>query len=359
MTFTLPVCHQAIPSGGHASTPGATLKMPAGRGGAARDAGSADGRAAVAALGAGAGTRRCPLPLLPPSRSRRRARAEPTPPCPRRRASSSAAPSVSAPGTDAAGRGPPVLQARPGCGGRSAGRGGKGMGGEERGAIAVGAAKIPGRLLLTAGPRGRSGPGAAPVSRPARGCGGVKARPGLRGCLPGGSGQGGFGVWRGVGWQLCRAPVSSAPGEGLGVGTSLHGIIHYRPQNSQEPGNILGVCARSWACPSLRCLLSGSGIKAPLAAGAWRGERNSPPRQPRPGWGVWLLSLFGCWKLAGHRKELCNDGWENEISPFREGRASIEPCHASVCAQDGTGAIKGLGICSCVSVREEAEALRG
>lgn len=42
---------------------------------------------------------------------------------------------------------------------------------------------------------------------------------------------------------------------------------------------------------------SGSGIKAPLAAGAWRGERNSPPGQPRLGWGVRLLSLFGCCKL--------------------------------------------------------------
>lgn len=103
---------------------------------------------------------------------------------------------------------------------------------------------------------------------------------------------------------------------------------------------------------------SGSGIKAPLAADAWCGVRNSPPGQLRLGWGVWLLSLFGCCKLAGHGKELCNDGWENEISPFREGTASIEPCHASVCAQDATGAIKGFGICSCVSVRE-AEALRG
>lgn len=89
---------------------------------------------------------------------------------------------------------------------------------------------------------------------------------------------------------------------------------------------------------------SGSGIKAPLAAGAWRGEGNSPPGRAAPV-SVWLR------KLAGHRKELCNDGWENEISAFGEGAASIEPWHASVCAQDGSGAIKGLGICPCVSGR--------
>lgn len=79
--------------------------------------------------------------------------------------------------------------------------------------MAPGAARIRGRLLLTAaGPAGgaaprlpRCRPGAAPVSRPARGCDRVKGRPDLRGCLPGRFGTRGFcGVARcGVAAVLC------------------------------------------------------------------------------------------------------------------------------------------------------------
>lgn len=80
----------------------------------------------------------------------------------------------------------------------------------------------------------------------------------------GGSGQGGF-----VGRGLTDSPaLSSELRQGLGLGRSLHGIIHYRLQNSQEPGNIpRRVCQElGLPFPSGVCSVSG-GIKAPLAAG--------------------------------------------------------------------------------------------
>lgn len=96
-------------------------------------------------------------------------------------------------GEGGGGCGPPVLPAPVGCGG--------GIAEEGRGPIAVGAAEIPGLLLLTAGP------GAAPVSRPARGCEGVKARPVLRGCLPRRFGTGGF-----CGVATCGVAAVPCPG---------------------------------------------------------------------------------------------------------------------------------------------------
>lgn len=93
---------------------------------------------------------------------------------------------------------------------RAPGPGGlrEGIAGEGRGPVAVGAAEIPGQLLLTAGACGRSGPGAVPVSRPARGCDGVKARLVLRGCLPRRFGTGGF-----CGVLTCGVAAVPCPGE--------------------------------------------------------------------------------------------------------------------------------------------------
>lgn len=226
------------------AVPRATLKMPAGRGGARLT--------------------RCQLTAERPRRRGGRApalggvrcrRAEPPPGPGRANAAMPSEKSFKQRRTFGERPGEGRGGVRPAGAAGAAGLRGDRCGGEGSGPRAVGAARDRGRLLLTAGTRGRSGPGAVPVSRPARGCGGVKPGPCSGVVYPGVSGHGGFVVWRAV---LCRARLRRSV---LGVGRCLHGIIYYRLQDSQEPGNILGVCARSWACPSLRCLLS---VRRPL-----------------------------------------------------------------------------------------------
>lgn len=138
-----------------------------------------------------------------------------------------------------------------------------------------------------------------------------------------------------------RGELCAASGEGLGVGRWPLCITRYRLQRSQEPGNITLRCVPGAgpALPSRRvCSVSGSvcaidrRIKLHLQLGTWHSVRNSLLGELCVDWDVCLLSPFSYWKLARHRKELCNDGWVNEIRLFLEGTALVERCqHFFLC----------------------------